>query len=255
MLNNNANILVTGVTGGLGFIVSKLLLSVSINVIGMSRGSKPEIIEKLKVIAQKNKVQFDNVITDFNDPKALKEKLINKNLNLLPQKISHVAICHGTNFNAPLHKLELEVIDKSMRINFSGPFVLAQYFTSEWINHAKKRNKTDRSIIYISSVSTKGGSPNEVAYHSAKRAMESAMLAISREGAPYGIRANVISPGLMDTEMGKKTIKDRPGVLKRIPLGRLTGVEEVATAVMFLINSPSTTGQNIHINGGRYTSI
>lgn len=249
------NIVITGVSGGLGYVLTEKLLQQRYHVIGLSRGNRPEVLEKLKKIALENGSTFVNFKADFEEVHSLKTQL-NSRLKLLdPSIISHVIITHGTNFNAPLHRLDIDTIEKSMRINFIGPFLLSQYFMKHWEAFSKRGKKTDRSIVYISSVAAKGGAPEEVAYHSAKRAMESAMLSISRQGASFGIRANVVSPGLMDTSMGEETAKNRPDVLKRIPLGRLTGVTEVSQAVLFLLESPSTTGQNIHINGGRHPTI
>ena len=253
---NRNSIFVTGISGGLGFAIGRSLLTSGNDVIGISRGTKSEILGKLGKIAKEQGTIFISEIGDFEDLVKIKEKLVNKEFVKITSTISHLIISHGMNFNKSILDLNTDQIEKSMRVNFSGPFLLAQHFLKIWrTEFLKGKMKTDHSIVYISSVATKGGSPDEVAYHSAKRAMESAMLSFAREGAKYGIRANVISPGLMDTEMGKKTLKDRPDVLKRIPLGRLTGVEEISKAILFLINSPSTTGQNLHINGGRYTSI
>jgi hypothetical protein len=59
----------------------------------------------------------------------------------------------------------------------------------------------------------------------------------------------------MDTKMGKETIKNRPDVLDRIPLKKLVGVDEVVKLIDTVISSPSITGQNFHINNGRFNSI
>lgn len=247
-------ILITGATGGLGEVISELFLRHELPVIGLSRGTRKDASERLEVLAQKHQTSYTPLSIDFSHPDHLKQELEEQSILKKATDISHVIICHGALFNAPIHTIEWSMIEKSMRVNFGGPFILAQYFVKKWIEESNNE-KQDRSLVYVSSVATKGGAPAEVAYHSAKRAMESTMLSYTREGAPYGIRANVVSPGLMDTDMGKQTASERPDVLKRIPLGKLTGVQEVARMIYFLTQSPSTTGQNIHINGGRYFTV
>lgn len=246
-MNENKQVLVTGETGGLGFEVAKMLLEQKINILGLSRGSKKENIDILTSIAKENNSHFNHLSLDLSTLTSKDD--LKKYLTEFPD---HVVICHGKNFNAPVDELGVDTILQSMKINYFGPFLLSQYCYSHW---KKQKDGKDHSIIYISSVASKGGSPDEIAYHSTKRAMEAAMLSFAREGASYGIRANVVSPGLMDTQMGKETLKNRPDVLKRIPLGKLTKVQDVTEGVSYLIRAETITGQNLHINAGRYMSI
>ena len=108
-------------------------------------------------------------------------------------------------------------------------------------------------IVTIASVSGLMGNPGQVNYSAAKGGVISATKALAREIAKRSITANVVAPGLIDTEMLKGL--DLEMMLKVVPLGRLGRVEEVAAAVSFLC-SPGAgyiTGQVLSVNGGLHT--
>ena len=75
------------------------------------------------------------------------------------------------------------------------------------------------------------------------------------EGAPYGIRANVISPGIIVTPGTKGHLEHpeiRKSLLKPIPLGRFGEAEEIAAVALFLASDEASyiTGANIMVDGG-----
>lgn len=257
MLLKRIKVIITGSTGGLGRTLSEYAIKNGYSVIGLSRGRHPDIDKKLEDFARKNKVSYKSLKADFSDPERLKTQLEKDTIIPDIKDISHALICHGANFNYPLPDLSWKTIEESMRVNFGGPFVLAQYLTNQWAKNTKPedKNKPDRSLVYISTVAVKGASTDELAYHSAKNAMVSAMRSLVRKYTPCGIRFNVVSPGLMDTEMGRTTVLKRPDVLKRIPLGHLVSADEVAKGILYLLESPSITGVDLDINCGRYMSL
>ncbi len=107
-------------------------------------------------------------------------------------------------------------------------------------------------IIAISSVSGETGQAGQINYAAAKAGLIGACKSLAREVARRNILVNVVSPGLIATEM----IKDVPmeKVLPLIPQGRTGQPEEVAGIVNFLLGDEATymTGQVIGVNGGMY---
>ncbi|MBP9816038.1 SDR family oxidoreductase [Candidatus Woesebacteria bacterium] len=234
-------ILVTGASGGLGTKLCEKLLENGDSVIGFYNANDPVSPKNL------NHINFQGVKLDF--VLTTSPELINPHIS---KDIDHAIFCHGISMSKDILELTRNDIIYSHQVNFMATFLFAQQLVLKWKNDTAKK---DRSLIYISSVATKGGSPDEIAYHSAKRASEAMMLSFARGFTNEAIRANVISPGLMDTKMGKQTIKNRPDVLDRIPLKKLVEVDEVVRLIETVILSPSITGQNFHINNGRYSSI
>jgi 3-oxoacyl-[acyl-carrier protein] reductase len=108
-------------------------------------------------------------------------------------------------------------------------------------------------IVTMASVSGLMGNPGQVNYSAAKGGLIAATKALAREIAKRGITANVVAPGLIDTDMVKGLPLEQ--MLQAVPLGRLGKVEEVAAAVGYLCSPEAgyVTGQVLSVNGGLYT--
>ena len=108
-------------------------------------------------------------------------------------------------------------------------------------------------VVCIASVSGQMGNPGQVNYSAAKGGLIAATKALAREIAKRGVTANVVAPGLIDTDM----TKDLPlaQMLQAVPAGRLGTVDEVAAATAFLCSRDAgyITGQVLGVNGGLYT--
>ena len=111
------------------------------------------------------------------------------------------------------------------------------------------KNKSG-SIVSVSSVA--GIMPNrgQTNYSAAKAGLIGASRSLAVEVARFGIKVNVVAPGLIETDM----IKDAPiaEIKKVIPMARVGKPEEVARVIRFLCSDDASyiTGQTISINGG-----
>ncbi len=107
-------------------------------------------------------------------------------------------------------------------------------------------------IVAISSISGETGQSGQVNYSAAKAGLVGASKALAREVARRNVLVNVVSPGLIETEMTDKLPKDK--LLPTIPLARYGSCAEVAGIVNFLMGDEAgyITGQVIGVNGGLY---
>ena len=111
-------------------------------------------------------------------------------------------------------------------------------------------------IINTASVSGLVGSPiGNFAHGAAKGGVIGLTKQLAVEGAPFGIRANAISPGLIGTPATESFLNDadyRKKLLKTIPLHRVGQPEEIATVALFLASNEASyiTGANIIVDGG-----
>jgi 3-oxoacyl-[acyl-carrier protein] reductase len=121
-----------------------------------------------------------------------------------------------------------EVVD----VNLTGTFNLCR---SAVFAMMKRRSG---SIITLSSVSGVYGNPGQTNYSATKAGIIGFTKALAKEVGRYGIRANVVAPGFIETDMTRALAESaRAEMLKRIPLGRWGGDDEVADMVSFLASA------------------
>jgi NAD(P)-dependent dehydrogenase (short-subunit alcohol dehydrogenase family) len=110
------------------------------------------------------------------------------------------------------------------------------------------------AVVLVSSVAAIAASATVLpAYAASKAALSGLARQVAREGAPRGIRANVVLPGLIDTALGRSASRVDPGRdATPIPLGRQGTARDVAEAVVFLLcdRASYVTAQELAVDGG-----
>ncbi|GAA1938982.1 3-oxoacyl-[acyl-carrier-protein] reductase [Amycolatopsis minnesotensis] len=108
-------------------------------------------------------------------------------------------------------------------------------------------------VVNLSSVSGVYGNPTQTNYSASKAGIIGFTRALAKEVGRYGIRANAVAPGIIDTEMTQAmTEAARAKMLKSIPLRRFGAAGEVADLVSFLASDRAAyiTGSVLQIDGG-----
>ena len=111
--------------------------------------------------------------------------------------------------------------------------------------------KHSGSIITVSSIWGQVGASCESAYSATKGAVIALTKSLAKELGPSGIRANVIAPGVILTDMcAGYTEQELDALRQETPTGTLGQPEDVARAMCYLADEPFITGQVLGVNGG-----
>ena len=178
---------------------------------------------------------FETAISEFGQVDAL----VN-NAGILEQ---HMA----------LEDMTAERISRVLNTNVLGSLLCAR----EAVKHMSTENGgSGGSIVNISSIAAKLGSPNEyIDYAATKGAVDTFTIGLATEVAESGIRVNAVRPGVIYTEIhasgGEPQRVDR--VKCAVPMKRGGTADEVAQAVLWLMSAEAsyTTGAFIDVSGGR----
>ncbi len=116
-------------------------------------------------------------------------------------------------------------------------------------------------IVVISSVATSSYGGNGAPYNMGKAALEALAFTLAKEVRDAGIRVNVVAPGLVETEMGRRLVKGAAGIddistlHEVMPFGRVCQPEDIAGAVRFFVsdNAGYVTGEKLNVWGGGQT--
>jgi len=152
-----------------------------------------------------------------------------------------------------LEDMDVARLQRVFAVNVTGTFLCCREAVKRM---AHKHGGKGGSIVNVSSMASRLGSPNEyIDYAAAKGAVDSLTIGLAKEVAAEGIRVNAVRPGLIRTDIHASG--GEPGRVERlqsaIPLGRGGDAEEVARAILFLASDESSysTGGFVDVSGGR----
>jgi 3-oxoacyl-[acyl-carrier protein] reductase len=143
-------------------------------------------------------------------------------------------------------------IDKLWRIHAFSAAVLSKLVLPGM------RAQPRGDIVMISSVASRMMAGNSVPYNMAKASLEALAFTLAREEMRNGVHVNIVAPGLVDTEMGRRLAKATMGAEDIHQLdpgmayGHVCSPEEVADVVRFVVSDQARylNGQRIYVDGG-----
>ena len=112
------------------------------------------------------------------------------------------------------------------------------------------------AIVAVASTLAHRPAPGAAPYAASKAALVATIQHLALELAPRGVRANVVSPGIVPTEMteaernGDAADEQRAAFVALHPIGRLGEPRDVADTVVHALSNPWMTGANLNIDGG-----
>ena len=146
-----------------------------------------------------------------------------------------------------VRKMSVDEWDLAIAVNLSASFHLAQAAIEPMLVNGFGR------IVNISSVTALMGSPVEAGYGAAKAGLHGLSRSLARSVARKGITVNVVVPGVFETDMTNAMEPAAQEAIRGlIPMGRRGDPDELAHAVMFLLDSRAgfVTGSVVTVDGG-----
>jgi 3-oxoacyl-[acyl-carrier protein] reductase len=152
----------------------------------------------------------------------------------------------GITRDAMLKRMTDDQWDEVIDVHLRGTFLGCQAVLAPMSERGGGRIVNISSTVYL-------GNVGQANYSAAKGGIVSLTRTVALEGARYGITANAVAPGGVDTPMLRAIPEHMlEKLLERIPLGRLADVSEIAGVVNFLASDDASyvTGQVVHVCGG-----
>ena len=162
--------------------------------------------------------------------------------------VNNAAMARGAD-RVPLTELSEDIWRRVLDVKLTGSFLMCRAVLPTLI-----RQGQGGSIVNISSIAGKRGSPNTAAYCAANAGLQGFTQALAMEVAPHKIRVNAVCPGFTATSRMDGLSKEQwDGFLRQnVPLGRAAQDYELGRFIAWLCGPDASyvTGQSLNFDGG-----
>jgi 3-oxoacyl-[acyl-carrier protein] reductase len=229
--------LVTGGSRGIGAAISRALAEAGAAV-AINYRERADEANKLAEYLRKTGVHVITVQTDVSQADAVAKmvEVVKSELETIDILINNagIAITRG------IDDLSEADFDKTIAANLKSVFLCTQAVLP------MMRGKRWGRIVNISSGAARGAGAIGPHYNASKAGVEGLTRGYAARLVKEGITVNAVAPSLIETDM----MKGQENLVSRIPLGRFGKADEVAKAVMMLVDNPYMTGQTVAMSGG-----
>ena len=229
--------LVTGGSRGIGAAISRALAEAGAAV-AINYRERADSAKNLADELLKTGVRAITVQADVSQPEAVAKMVdfIKCELGAIDILVNNagIAITRG------IDNLSEPDFDQTIAVNLKSVFLCTQAVLPTM--RAKKWGR----IVNISSGAARGAGAIGPHYNASKAGVEGLTRGYAARVLKEGITVNAVAPSLIETDM----MKGQEDLVRRIPLGRFGRADEVAKAVMMLLDNPYMSGQTIAMSGG-----
>jgi 3-oxoacyl-[acyl-carrier protein] reductase len=239
------NVVVTGGSRGLGLAIARRLAASGYGAFAVARQMSDQLGGAMKENGNSRMGSLDFVAFDLADTDGIPElvRKLRKDFGSLYGLVNNAGL--GT--DGLLGIMKDSQIERLLRINTLAPIMLSKYVVRQMMSDGGGR------IVNIASIVAFTGYSGLSVYGATKASMIGFTRSLAREVGRLGINVNAVAPGFLDTAMTQGTEDDqRRQVARRSALRRLTGVDDVADAVEFLLGdkAKSITGTVLTVDAG-----
>lgn len=241
----NASIIVTGASRGIGRGIAEEFGRGGARVVvnyAKSKEAAEQLVRSLLENGARGAIAIQADVSDPDQAKMLVEETISHF-----GRIDGLVNNAGINIDRTLRKMSVDnwrtVIEHDLNSCFYMAKAALEYFIQQ----------KGGTIINMSSVAGQAGNFGQSNYATAKAGIIGFTKTAALEVARYNVTVNVLCPGPTDTEMWEAVPPEAKEILlRKIPLGRVAAVQDVALAARFLFECDYMTGATISLNGGWY---
>lgn len=235
--------IVTGASRGLGKAMALGLAQAGANIVITDVLETKDAVKEIETLG----VKAMGLKVDVTKVKDI-EDMVKKTLQKF-KKIDILINNAGVYFPTPVADLDEKGWDKTLAINLKGSLLCAKAVGKEMIR------QRSGAIVNTASVAGIMAFASSAAYNASKAAIIMLTKTLAAEWASYGIRVNVICPGIFATDMTKGLLNDKgfqTMVKTKIPMARYATPDELVGAALYLASDASsyTTGHALVVDGG-----
>ena len=247
--------LITGASRNIGRAIALAFAAQGADLVLNTRVNGEEL-EAVARDCRKSGVRVVTVLADVAEAAAVDAMVARgiAELGAIDVLVSNAAIRP----HRPIEETSIEEWHRVLAVNLHSAFYLARAVVPSM--KARKRG----SIIALGGLSSLTGRPNTTAVTTAKTGLLGLVRALAAELGPFGIRANMVVPGFIDTERRyadwypehSEVPPGSPKQIEDIPLRRLGRPEDIAEACVYLASDAASyvTGDELRVMGGRFIS-
>lgn len=241
--------IITGASSGIGRAAVRVFLENDFQTVAVGRNEKElnSFRREIKNLKGGLKIQ----LADIRETSQVERLIIETSENF--GRIDVLVNAAGIIASGTIENTTLDDWDKMLAINLRSVFHLMQICVP-------RLEKTEGNIVNVSSVAGTRSFPNILAYSVSKAALDQLTRCAALELAPKNIRVNAVNPGVVETNLHKRSGMNKDDYEKFLehsktthPIGRVGKPSEIADLIFYLASEKASwiTGATYEIDGGR----
>lgn len=239
------NVIVTGGSRGLGLGTARRLCDAGFRVIAIARTENSGLVSAMQTAEAASPGSFQFIPFDLADLEKIAElvKGLRKQFGAIYGLVNNA----GISFDGPLATMPLAQIEQVVRMNTLSPIVFTKNVVRWMMADGGGR------IVNLSSVAAFTGYGGLSVYGATKSSMVGFTRSLAREVGRMGINVNAVAPGFVQTDMTRDMTEEQlQKVKRRSALRRLPEIEDIASAVEFLLSdgAKNITGTVLTVDAG-----